>query len=296
MERKAFGMLVATLRKEIRNEFDETLTQYDLAELARIPLISLQKIEQGRGVNLSPETILSLAKALKLPTRARQVFFLASLGLPDKVFMKQPLAAQALLDELVQILSQMQTPAFIADAFGDVIVSTPALLEVYDLKLDEIGGADLISQFNLYRFLFAPDFAKQRAMLGESLNDFSHRMILIFKMVSLKHRNHWCFVRLLPELNRFPLFREHWQSPFYHDDDILNTLIPLSLNHPRFGKLNFLSSPQVTVSGYGDLYLYNYLPMDAHTAEACVQIMKLHNATPFQNSAWPKPDAPELVS
>ena len=295
MDKKEFGRLVATLRKEIRNEFDEILTQYDLAELALIPLVSLQKIEQGRSVNLTPETLLNLANALQLPTRARQVFFLASLGLPDNAFIKQPSSSQSMLKELTDILSKLQTPAFIADAFGDVIVSSPSILALYDIKIDEIGGADLISRINLYRFLFAPEFARQRAMLGESTHNFLHRMVLIFKMISLKYRNHWYFDMLLPELNRFPLFREHWQSPFYHDDDILNILIPLTVTHPNLGNLNFLSSPQVTISGYGDLYLYNFLPMDTKTAAICQQIVKLVGTQPYQNSVWPKPHSPEQL-
>ena len=57
MDKKNFGQLVAILRKESRNEFDEPMTQYDLAELARIPLITLQKIEQGRQVNIKPDDI-----------------------------------------------------------------------------------------------------------------------------------------------------------------------------------------------------------------------------------------------
>ena len=62
MDKKNFGYLVATLRKEARNEFDETLTQYDLAELARMPLITLQKIEQGRQANIKPDMLLNLPR------------------------------------------------------------------------------------------------------------------------------------------------------------------------------------------------------------------------------------------
>ena len=288
MDKKAFGFLVATLRKEMRNEFDGILSQYDLAELAQMPKVALQKIEQGRYGNLSPATVMNLASALHLPTRARQIFFLASLGLPDGAFMKQPLSAPALLAKLSGLLAQYQSPVMIADAFGDVIISTPAWLEVFDLNPEEIRAPQLLSQHNLYRYLFAPEFSRQRAMLGESQHDFLHRMVLIFKMISLKYRAHWWFIQLLPELNRSPLFQEHWQSPFYQDDDIINTLIPFSLKHPRLGQLKLLVSPQVTLSGYGDLYLYNFQPLDERTGEACAQLIRQFGNRPFQNLAWPK--------
>ena len=89
MDRKSFGLLVGTLRKQQRNEFDSPLNQNDLAEIAQIPLMTLQKIEQGRSVNLSPDSTLKLAKALGLPTRARQIFFLASTGIADVAMTSQ---------------------------------------------------------------------------------------------------------------------------------------------------------------------------------------------------------------
>ena len=290
MNKKQFGQLVAILRNEIRNEFDEPLTQYDLAELAHISIFALMKIEQGRSINQTPEMLLNLAIALQLPACARQVFLLASLGLEDNAFIKQPLTSDALLPDLTGKLSNLQTPALIADAFGDVIVSTPALLEVFDLDLEAIRAPHLLSQFNLYRLLFAPEFLKQRAMLGDSQQDFLHRMVLFFKMISLKYRIHWYFKGLLPELNRFPLFREQWQSPFRQDDEIINTQIPFSLNHPRYGNLKFLSSPHLTISGYGDLYLFSFQALDTHTTDACTQIIKTHGLKTFQNSVWPKPE------
>src|SRR5512133_1109178 len=122
MDKKDFGQLVAILRKECRNEFDEPMTQYDLAEIAHIPLITLQKIEQGRQENIKPETLLKLVNALDMSSRARQVFFLASLGINDDEVLKPTAAPQIVLAELSQTLTQLQIPAFIIDGFGDIVV------------------------------------------------------------------------------------------------------------------------------------------------------------------------------
>jgi len=125
LDKKDFGHLVSTLRKESRNEFDEPMTQYDLAELARIPLITLQKIEQGRQVNVKPDILLSLAEALHLNSRATQTFFLASLGIKDVQTIKQIASPQDVLADLTQTLSQLQTPAYIMDGFGDIVALNP---------------------------------------------------------------------------------------------------------------------------------------------------------------------------
>ena len=138
MDKKDFGQLVAILRKESRNEFDEPMTQYDLAELARIPLITLQKIEQGRQMNIKPDMLLNLAEALQLNSRAAQAFFLASLGIKDVQTVKQIVSPQDVLADLTQTLSQLQTPAFILDGFGDMLVINPTGLAAFNLETSHL--------------------------------------------------------------------------------------------------------------------------------------------------------------
>src|SRR5512145_900054 len=191
MDRKDFGQLVAILRKEARNEFDEPMTQYDLAELARIPLITLQKIEQGRQENIKPETLLKLVNALNLSSRARQVFFLASLGIKDNEALKPTATAQAVLAELTRTLSQLQTPAFILDGFGDIVVTNLSCPAIYDLEVSQLHTPHLLSQHNFNRLLFSPEFEKQHAMMGETQFDFARRIVMLFKLWTLKNRNHW---------------------------------------------------------------------------------------------------------
>ena len=286
-------MLVATLRKELRNEFDETLTQYDLAELARMPLVTLQKIEQGRQKNLSREMVLNLANALNLTSRAKVVFFQASLGIKDEEFIKNTISSRETLGELAYTLLQLQTPAFVADAFGDIVFTNLAAPVMYRISENQLTNPQLLSQYNINRILFSPEFENQRAMLGENMYDFSRRMILLYKMMTLKSRNHWCFQRLLPELNRYSLFREHWQSPNFHNEDVFNMYNVFPIKHPQLGYLKYLLTVHQTLTACGDLYVYNFLPMDAHTADVCRRVMKRVGTSVVPLSSWPKPNAPE---
>ncbi|HEX7556264.1 MAG TPA: helix-turn-helix transcriptional regulator, partial [Leptolinea sp.] len=269
------------------------LTQYDLAELAKIPLVTLQKIEQGRQKNLSREMVLNLANALNLTTRAKVVFFQTSLGIKDSEFIKSTVSPQETLGELAYTLFQLQTPAFVADAFGDIVFSNRAIPVVYRISENQLANPQLLSQYNINRILFSPEFDKQRAMLGENVHDFSRRMILLYKMMTLKSRNHWCFQRLLPELNRFSLFREHWQSPNFHNEDVFNMYNVFHLKHPQLGSLKYLLTVHQTLTASGDLYVYNFLPMDAHTAEVCQRVIKRVGTGVVPLSSWPKPNAPE---
>ena len=289
MDKKGFGQLVATLRKESRNEFDEIMTQYDLAELCRIPLITLQKIEQGRQANIKADVLLGLAQALNLSSRAMEVFFLASLGIKDSQFVKRTRTPHEKLDELTRTLSQLQIPAFISDGFGDVLAANPAFPAIYAMQVDQFAAPHLLSQHNINRILFAPEFESQREMMGETLHEFARQMVLQFKITTLKYRNHWYFQRLLPELNRYPIFRAYWQSPAFHDDDVFIEYNPFTLRHPEFGQLKFLSSSLPAITWLGDLHLNSFQPMDAHTSQVCLHLARKLGTRPLHLAPWSKP-------
>lgn len=292
MDRIDFGHLVAILRKECRNEFDETMSQYDLAQIAKIPLITLQKIEQGRQANLKPEILLSLAEALNLSSRARQAFFLSSLGIQDSTCTKQMTAPQEVLAELTLTLSQLQTPAFISDGFGDLLVANPDFLFILNIDAAQLHAPLLLSQYNINRLWFSPEFENLRAMMGETQFDFARQSIMLFKLWSLKYRTHWYFQRLLPELNRYPVFREHWQSPLFHDEDIIIQHIHIQLKHPDFGLLKFLFGPRQALTIDGDLNLFSFQPLDAHSAEVCLALAKKCDNRTICIGSWPKPTTP----
>lgn len=292
MDKKDFGQLVATLRKESRNEFDEPMNQYDLAKTARIPLITLQKIEQGRQVNIKPGTLLNLAEALHLNSRATQTFFLASLGIKDVQTIKQAAAPQNVLTELTQTLSQLQTPAYILDGFGDILVINLGGLAVFSLEASDLHAPHLLSQHNINRFLFSPEFENLHTSMGEAQSASARRTVMLYKLWTLKVRHHWYFRRLLPELNRYPVFREYWQSPSFHDEDIYVQYNPITLNHPEFGLLKLLACPTHAITAQGDLYLFSLQPLDAHTAEVCLHVAQDLGAQAMPVAPWPKPPTP----
>ena len=293
MDKKAFGQLVATLRKESRNEFDETLTQNDLAELARMPLITLQKIEQGRQANIKPDMLMNLAEALHLGSRAAQFFFLASLGIKDIQSIRAIANPQAVLDELIQVLSQLQTPAFILDGFGDIVALNPSSLAAFNLEIRQLHAPHLLSQHNLNRFLFSPEFDNLHSIMAEEIRSIAaRRSVMLYKLWTLKYRNHWYFQQLLPELNRYQVFREYWQAPTLHDEDIYVEYNRITLRHPSLGVLKFLACPTHAITTQGDLNLFSLLAMDTSTAEACLHLTKDLGTRPIPLAAWPKPATP----
>ena len=292
MENKDFGQLVAIFRKESLNEFDNPMTQNDLADLARIPLITLQKIEQGRQVNIKADLLINLAEALNLNSQIAQTFFLSSLGIKANKMSTPSTTPQAVLDDLTQVLSNLQNPAFIIDSFGDILVINQSLMTVYNLEASQLHAPHLLSQYNINRLYFSPELEGIRKMMGNIQFDYLHRAILLFKWLTLKVRNHWFFLQLLPELNRFPIFRDHWQSHFSNEEDLFAQYKILSLNHPSLGQITFLSTPNHAITTEGDLSLFSFQPMDTHTAEVCCQLARKYDSQLIQLGSWPKPPIP----
>ena len=234
---------------------------------------------------------MNLGKALQLPSRARLSLFQAAMMLDPALMMKVPVTPARQLESLLKVLEGVQTPAYIMDPFGDLLVCNPAMEELYWLRGRNIAPPNILSRFNLMRMVFAPEFDGQREMLGEGLQVFLHRVMLIYKTLTLAYRNHPFFTNVLPELNRYPLFREQWQSPFYELDDVVNFNLPFKITHPKYGNMNFIVTVAQTMTVYGELCFVNYVPMDAVTMEVCMQMNREFGHELVLLAEWPKPGA-----
>lgn len=295
MSKADFGRIVHTLRRESHNEFDETMTQNDLADLAMIPLITLQKIEQGRQINLKPEIILNLANALNLCSFSRQAFFLASLGFEEKDLISGKIAQPVILEEIKNLLGHLQTPAFIANSFGDLILANPSFLFLLNIQKEKLLHSYLLCKNNIYRIFYSPEFEDLHKMMGDSYAAFARRCVLLFKAMTLKYRNHWYFQKILPELNHFPKFREQWQSSSFHNEDIFILSNLISITHPQLGPLKFISFPIQTITEDTDLFLTSYQPLDNRTIRVCAQITKEQGSQPIQLAPWLTPPLPDFL-
>jgi transcriptional regulator with XRE-family HTH domain len=291
MSKSDFGKIVAMLRKERRNEFDETMTQYDLAEQANMPLITLQKIEQGRQANLKPEMVVSLASALDLSSFSRLAFFQASLGLGEKDILNARIPLADILEEVSGMLAHLQTPGFISNCFGDLLLVNPSFLQILSIQPQELNRGDLLCKYNIHRIYYSPEFEDLHQRMGDSYPVFARRRILLLKAMTLRHRNHPYFLKIIPELNRYPKFREHWQSSSFHNEDIFMLSNQFHLIHPQMGLLKFVSFPIQVLSEETDLYLFSYQALDQRTARVCTRLAEELGTQPIRLNPWLVPPA-----
>jgi hypothetical protein len=232
--------------------------------------------------------LLNLANSLRLSTSAREAFFICASGIEESELSSSTISPTQTLTDLSEKLTQFQTPGFITDCFGDILFVNPACFFIYNTTPQKLSSPNLLSQFNIIRILLAHEFEEQHHMMGETIHTFARRTVLLYKAMTIKYRTNWYFQLILPELNRIPLFREHWQSPVFHDEDVFINYNTIQLNHPQLGMISFFSSPIQATTPYGDLNLYSFQPLDSHTAQACAQIIKQVGTTPIKIGDWPK--------
>ena len=88
-------------------------------------------------------------------------------------------------------MENFQAPAFIADAYWDVIAINKAIADIYDLTVESFteSSDSPITQFNMMRILFSPQFDEQKKLLGNEWEKFALNTALLFRTSSLRYRS-----------------------------------------------------------------------------------------------------------
>lgn len=271
MGKPDFGVILSSLRSELYNEFDSKLTQVDLANLINAPLITIQTIEQGRKTSIKSQMVRDLANALKVPSYARTNFYLSALGLDQQDLVREKLDIDEILLLVQESLVTFQSPSVLANAFGDIIAGNPLFFKLLNLDPDELKAGPYIKR-NLNYIFFSPESESLQKIMGDSFITFAQRRIMLLKSETLLYRNHWYYRKLIPHLNRFPLFKKFWQTSIFHDEDSYFLTNPITLRGPGLGKLAFLSipfpfhTPDIMLRGFV------YQPQDKFTAITCANL------------------------
>jgi transcriptional regulator with XRE-family HTH domain len=290
MNRKEFGKLLAVLRKQHRDAHDNIFTQARLAEETGLSEIVIGKIERGTKQNLDPDILLKLASALRLTIQERKEFLLAASCVDERQLYQEEYLIQQALSSLVSILEQLRTPAYISNCFGDLICVNPLALAVYHLPLHVLqhSPSHQPARFNFMRLLFAPEFEDQRKRMGTTWAAFAHQTVLLLRVSSFRFQAHPYFRQeLLPELNTFPLFRQFWQTPRTEEDLLFTNFNWLSIAHPEWGPLQFVSSPLLATTPLGDLILNTFHPLGLETLTTCLKIAETTGVGAIYLSSWP---------
>lgn len=218
---EAFGFPTGARRRT------QGLRREEVAQLAGISATWYTWIEQGREVNVSAEALERLATALKLSKSERTYLF-------DMADRRDPqahmLEADTAPETLVNMLSNMQIPAYILGRTWDVLAWNEAASNLFTGWLDKINED---SRLNLLRFVFQHPSAKQFVVDWDMR---ARRLVAEFRADCRSRLEEPELKRLVNELSQAsPEFERFWEQ-----HDVLERQGgQRQFNHPTQGLISY---------------------------------------------------------
>jgi transcriptional regulator with XRE-family HTH domain len=289
MDRKNFGKLIVALRQEQLDEHNASWTRQRFAEESGIDQDILANIETGRKAILYSDLLVQIATALKLTSGERKEFFLAASGVDEEHIYHKLDSPKSALADMLAIMDKALLPAFLVDQYFDIVAVNLMVLEAYNVNVNDFldPKSDPVTRFNLLRFLFAPEFNEQKAMLGAFREKFAANTIMLFRAASLRYRATDYFLRLCRHLCEIDELQTYLQRKPKNERYVDNNLF-INLDNPRLGAIRAVSASVTAASTAGELRLFVFIPLSEETAKIFSNLAQLNNYI-FQ----PLPDWPD---
>ena len=297
MNRKQFGELVAALRQDLG------WTQFQLAEYAELDDAVVSQIERGVKKHFEPELLFQLVNTFQLTTLERQEFLLAASGLDQKQIVRQPSAAMStdvfnvrkVLDKMIELTEQVRLPAFLADVYGDVIAANNSILSFFKVPLDYLKDVDKIpGGYNTVRFNFSKNLVA-RSHVMDNWDQYALNSMRSFRENSLRYRAQPYFkylMKVFRNQHEYPLFERYWKLVSSNEQDKEASTDHFSYLHDEFGQIKYISSPTVSITSFGELFLIPYLPLDQRTSQLFEQLAQQSGTGVTRFAPWPEKQIP----
>jgi transcriptional regulator with XRE-family HTH domain len=189
MNKKEFGQLISALRKEQKDENDHQYTQAKLAEVTGVSEIVIGKIERGERENFESDLLFRLAKAFHLSSRERKEFFAAAISIDGQGSIPEITSSKQVFDDLIEMMRQIQLPAFIVDGYADIMVSNAMLEHLLLIPQKTILTIPFeLAGRNMLRILFAPDSNHYKLIGEENYDVYALKVLRFVKAISLQYR------------------------------------------------------------------------------------------------------------
>ncbi|MEO5887934.1 MAG: hypothetical protein ABIQ77_09735 [Anaerolineales bacterium] len=292
MNRKDFGELLSTLRQDL------DWTQFQLSEYANVDEAVISQIERGVKKFFEPDLLFCLANALQLTTLERREFLLASSGLDQKQFVRQVSAAittdvfnaRRALDKMIELTGQVRLPAFLCDVYSDVIATNKIILSFFKIPPAFVEDADRVpGGYNTVRFNFGKDLVA-RSHIVDHWDHYALNSMRAFRENSLRYRAKPYFKYLMKIFRNpieYPLFDRYWKMVSSVEQDKEVNMDYFSFHHNEFGEIKYTSSSTVSITAFGELFLVQYLPLDARTSQIFEDLTQQAGPGVIQFAPWP---------
>jgi transcriptional regulator with XRE-family HTH domain len=228
------------------------LRREEVALLANIGTTWYTRLEQGLPINVSPDVLAAISRALRLTSDERQHLYLLA-GLPLSV---TPSDEEERVGDLVQdVLAALDpSPAYIRGRRWDVLAWNHSADALYDFSNAAGPARNLV-----WRLFFD---ATLPCRLGDP-GCTRRRAVAQFRAVAAKYPNDPAFVELIDELrSNSAEFRQLWA-----EHDVLGSTAGLKhFVHPTLGEL-ILDHTPFALPGDGDIRMIVLTAANQESAE-----------------------------
>ncbi|PJB65484.1 MAG: hypothetical protein CO094_10010 [Anaerolineae bacterium CG_4_9_14_3_um_filter_57_17] len=274
MNAKTFGKMIASLRRERRNQHGLPTTQKQLAQEMGLSPTIISNIERGIKATIEPDTLLRLTNALRISPRQRREFLLCAVRANELDFLE--ISAQQSLEKALTMLRGLALPAFVVDTYDNLLAANYSLLTLFDYSETMRQQAESrFAGYNVLRFVFSQNSPFLQNAL-ENQDAYLLQSISFFQSMTLPWMATRYYTQLMTDLTESPdmqALRDYLARSADNKQETLFEDVFVALRHARFGELRFFSPPLTPVaSPAGSLYLVAYLPADKHTAQVFMEL------------------------
>jgi transcriptional regulator with XRE-family HTH domain len=299
MNRKDFGKLIASLRREHEDEEGLPWTQERLAHEANAAAGAqvynediISRIERGKRT-FDRNTLLALAAALLLTSDERKEFFLAASEIDVQEIASQELSAEEVFSQVIESIRELYLPATVVDAYCNVLAVNRVMLELMNFSsaYDVVSGIQPYG-FNLLRFIFSEEGSEHFIrLMGDGYDDFAYTAVNIFRTFSLAYRYTDYFHSLLTELRKSRLFKRYWSEIYFLEKEHRFAKVDIRAISPKWGPLSLNFTTKTAFTPAGELHLAVCVPADQKTSNVCGELSH-HTDEPsvFCLTPWPDKD------
>lgn len=286
MEAATFGQLVKELRKTTSDPRGDRWTRETLSKYIHITSDQLGRLERGERKNLDHQTLNLLAEAFRLTPAEKKEFLVIASGVAG-IDLYYKLDPKEQLDKLIDIAGNFLVPAFIVDAFQDLIAVNQPCLALMGINEERVEFArrQKVGFNNLY-YLYSSALGF-KDLLGPLWRGVALLQIYKFRRSSLRFRNHSYFKMLLKELLKEPQFDVDWYSANRDTLHHYSEYEHFVYEHPIHGNLDYMTTETRIETLYGELHLYVHNPYNIETSRVFDKLRQHKGPKLIRLGSWP---------
>ncbi len=270
-----FGRIVKSLREDLG------ISPEQFSKKAGLKTDLLSMIENGEETIIKVDQLSALSHALDLTKLEQREFFSAASGLIGQAtFSTSKILAHSedpkeIFDKIKKMVSELQTPAFVTDAYSDVLLVNMPSLAFLRIKEDFFySGAGKVDGFNMMRIIFDKD-SSYPEFAGSNWEEHALLNIRFFRRMSLRYRSTEYFEKLFEALKKHEKFNMFYKKALEDSADEYQSYAIYDIHHKFYGPVRYTGTEIFLVAtDYGELYLHLYLPLDTPTQSVFSRIYK----------------------